>query len=60
MSKNECPKCNSTQFGEGTDFMRVRPLGKKMSMGSDKIYTFCLSCGEVISTRIEDPSKFKN
>ena len=60
METKECPKCDSTQFGEGTDFVPVRPLGKKMSMGSEKIYTFCLSCGEVISTRIENPGKFKN
>ncbi|OZU89706.1 hypothetical protein CIL03_00770 [Virgibacillus indicus] len=59
-SKNECPKCNGNKFAEGTDFMNIRPLGKKMSVGTGKIYTFCLNCGEVISTRVENPEKFKD
>ncbi|PIC87838.1 hypothetical protein CSV72_01415 [Sporosarcina sp. P20a] len=59
MNKNECPKCNGTEFGEGTDFMAVKPLDKKLSVGSNKIFTFCLNCGEVVSTRIEDPGKFR-
>ncbi|MDP4147414.1 MAG: hypothetical protein Q8936_23595 [Bacillota bacterium] len=59
MTENKCPKCNGAEFAEGTDFMPIKPLNKKFSMGSNKIYTFCLSCGEVISTRIENPNKFK-
>ncbi|MFD1361293.1 hypothetical protein [Lentibacillus salinarum] len=59
MNENECPKCHGTEFGEGTDFMPVKPLDKKFSMvGSNKIYSFCLNCGEVVSTRIEAPDKF--
>jgi predicted nucleic-acid-binding Zn-ribbon protein len=53
------PKCNSTDFAEGTDFMPIKPLDKKLSMGSNKIYTFCLNCGEIVSTRVENPDKFR-
>ena len=59
MNKNECPKCHGTEFGKGTDFVAVRPLDKKLSLGSNKIFTFCLNCGEVVSTRIENPDKFR-
>jgi predicted nucleic-acid-binding Zn-ribbon protein len=61
LNENTCPKCNSTEFAEGTDFMGIKPLDKKFSIiSSNKIYTFCLKCGEVVSTRIENPGKFKN
>lgn len=53
-----CPKCNGDKFAEGSDFVNMRPLHKKMSIGSSKIYTFCLDCGEVISIRVENPEKF--
>lgn len=53
-AKRRCPRC---EFKEGTDFMPIKT--KKFSLsGSNKIYTFCLDCGEVISIRIEDPKKF--
>jgi hypothetical protein len=39
----ECPICNGEEFAEGTDFMPVKPLNKKLSAGSLKIYRFCLS-----------------
>lgn len=54
-----CPKCNCDEFTEGSDFMPIKPLDKKLSMGSNKIYTFCLNCGEIISIRIENPEKFR-
>ncbi|WP_243856195.1 MULTISPECIES: hypothetical protein [Cytobacillus] len=56
----ECPRCKSTEFAEGTDFMPVKPLNKKLSAGSLKIYRFCLSCGDVVSIRIENPGKFRS
>ncbi|MEB1808811.1 MAG: hypothetical protein LPK26_16230 [Bacillaceae bacterium] len=59
MKDTKCSKCNGIEFAEGTDFMPIKPLEKKFSRGSSKIYTFCLNCGEVVSIRIEDPSKFK-
>ncbi|GGC98820.1 hypothetical protein GCM10007216_32010 [Thalassobacillus devorans] len=57
MSKSKCPKCSGTKLVEGTDYTHVRPLGKPMSMGSNKIYTFCENCGEIVSIRIEYPHK---
>lgn len=59
MEENKCPKCKGVEFAEGTDFMSVKPMDKKFSMESNKIYTFCLSCGEVISIRIENPIIFR-
>lgn len=59
LKENKCPKCNCEEVAEGTDFMPIKPLNKKFSMGSNKIYTFCLNCGEVLSIRIENPMKFK-
>jgi predicted nucleic-acid-binding Zn-ribbon protein len=60
MNDKICPKCGSAEFAEGTDFMPIKPLNKKLSMtGSNKIFTFCLSCGEVVSIRIENLSLFK-
>ncbi len=56
----ECPRCKGTEFTEGTDFMPVKPLNKKLSSGSLKIYYFCLSCGEVVSIRVENPGKFRS
>lgn len=55
----KCPKCNGTEFSQGTDFMAIKPLDKKFSTGSNKIYTFCLNCGEIVSTRVEHPQKFR-
>ncbi|WP_417898139.1 hypothetical protein ABN702_18035 [Bacillus haimaensis] len=60
MNETKCPKGSNTEFAQGTDYMGVRPLDKKFSAGSQKFYTFCLKCGEVVSTRIENPSIFRN
>jgi hypothetical protein len=57
-NKKRCSNCNGTEFVEGSDFMHIRPVGKKLAIGSNKIFTFCLECGEVISIRIENPKKF--
>ncbi|MEH7237970.1 hypothetical protein [Bacillus sp. JJ1562] len=57
MENKECPKCGGTEFAEGTDYIPIRP--SKMSLnGSNKIYTFCLKCGEVNSIRIENTTIF--
>jgi predicted nucleic-acid-binding Zn-ribbon protein len=60
MNEN-CPKCNGTEFAEGTDFIPIKPLDKKLTIStySNKIFTFCLNCGEVVSIRIENPNKFR-
>ncbi|WP_216831404.1 hypothetical protein [Alkalihalobacterium elongatum] len=57
-NQEKCVKCGHTEFAEGTDYMPIKP--SKMSFnGSNKIYTFCLKCGEVCSIRIENPTIFK-
>ncbi len=59
MENKKCLKCGCIEFTEGTDFMPIK--SSKMSMsGGNKIYTFCLECGEVDSIRIENISIFKN
>jgi predicted nucleic-acid-binding Zn-ribbon protein len=58
MENKKCTKCGSVEFIEATDYMPVKP--NKMSLkGSNKIYTFCLNCGEVDSIRIENVTIFK-
>lgn len=58
MEDKKCTKCGSSELTEATDFMPIKP--NKMSLkGSNKIYTFCLNCGEVHSIRIEDTTLFK-
>lgn len=58
MENKKCLKCGGTEFAEGTDFMPIKP--SKMSMsGGNKIYTFCLKCGEVDSIRIENTTMFR-
>lgn len=53
-----CLKCGGTEFGEGTDFMPIKT--NKMSInGANKIYTFCLDCGEVDSIRLDNTTIFK-
>nr|WP_147532258.1 hypothetical protein [Bacillus marasmi] len=57
-SSKKCIKCGSTEFTEATDYMPVK-LSKMSLSGSNKIYTFCLDCGEVDSIRIENTTIFK-
>ena len=57
--EKKCPVCSGVEFAEGTDFMSIKPLDKKLAIGVNKIYTVCLNCGEIVSTRVEDPGKFR-
>ncbi|WP_404447872.1 hypothetical protein LG307_02895 [Sutcliffiella horikoshii] len=58
MNEQACLKCGGMEFAEGTDFMPIK-TSKLALTGSNKIYTFCLSCGEVDSIRIENTTIFK-
>jgi predicted nucleic-acid-binding Zn-ribbon protein len=58
MQDKKCLKCGGTEFAEGTDYMPIKP-SKITLAGSNKIYTFCLDCGEVDSIRIENTTIFK-
>ena len=54
-----CKSGNGDLFVEAADYINLRPLNKRMALGSEKIYTVCLSCGEVISIKIKNPEKLK-
>ncbi|WP_428912569.1 hypothetical protein [Niallia sp. Krafla_26] len=58
MENKKCSKCGGIEFAEGTDYMPIK-LSKMSISGSNKIYTFCLDCGEVYSIRIENTTIFK-
>ncbi|PFY68223.1 hypothetical protein [Bacillus wiedmannii] len=58
MENKICEKCGSDKFTEATDYIPVKP-SKGSSKGSNKIYSFCLNCGEVDSIRIENTTIFK-
>lgn len=58
MEKKKCLKCGGAEFAEASDFVVVRRT--KMSLrGGEKIFTFCVNCGEVASIRIENAEIFK-
>ncbi|MGQ8872243.1 hypothetical protein [Paenibacillus sp. TSA_86.1] len=52
-----CNDCGSTSFVEATDFINLRPLDKKMALGSERVYTICQDCGEVVSIKVKNPEK---
>jgi hypothetical protein len=54
-----CEKCGSDKFTEATDYIPVKKPSKGSFKGSNKIYSFCLNCGEVDSIRIENTTIFK-
>lgn len=56
MKTKVCLSCKGTNFVEATDFVNLRPLNSKLKLGSEKIYTVCLDCGEVLSIKIKNPS----
>jgi ribosomal protein L40E len=55
-----CPKCNSTELGEGilNGEQSLRPKGKIFTMGSPILATVCTKCGHIIELKVEDPEKF--
>lgn len=55
-----CKACEGSSFIQATDYINLRPLHKKMSIGSEKIYTVCEDCGEVASIKISNPEKLKS
>lgn len=57
-----CPKCNSTELGEGTlmGYAALMPKGKIFAMGSPITATVCTRCGHIIEMKVKDPKKFIN
>ncbi|WP_146553274.1 hypothetical protein [Rummeliibacillus sp. SL167] len=58
-SEIECKSCGGKSFVKATDYINLRPMNKKMTMGSEKIYTVCLNCGEVVSIKILNPKQLQ-
>lgn len=58
MDNKPCVKCGGMNFTEATDYMPIKPSQLSLK-SSNKIYTFCLDCGEVASIRIDNTTVFK-
>ncbi|UOQ49640.1 hypothetical protein MUN88_06050 [Gracilibacillus caseinilyticus] len=52
-----CYSCGGKSFIEATDFINLRPVGKKIAIGSEKVYTVCQNCGEVVSIKVKNVEK---
>lgn len=53
----KCHSCGGKSFVQAMDYINLRPVDKKMSIGSERIYTVCLECGEVLSIKVKNPEK---
>ncbi|KLU57670.1 hypothetical protein MHI48_28525 [Paenibacillus sp. FSL H7-0942] len=56
-SEKKCTDCGGTSFVQASDFINLRPLDKKMALGSERVFTVCLDCGEVVSIKVKNPEK---
>jgi hypothetical protein len=56
-SNMNCNSCGGSSFVKAMDFINLRPVDKKMTLGSEKIYAVCLDCGEVASIKVKNPEK---
>jgi hypothetical protein len=56
-SDKKCNNCGGSSFVQAMDFVNLRPMDKKMTLGTEKIYTVCLDCGEVVSIKVKNPEK---
>jgi hypothetical protein len=54
-SEIKCKSCGGNSFVQAMDFIDLRPVDKKMAFGSERIFTVCLDCGEVVSIKVENP-----
>ncbi|MFP4975551.1 hypothetical protein ACE6ED_09095 [Paenibacillus sp. CN-4] len=59
VNEKQCTACGGNSFVQATDFINLRPLDKKMTLGAERIYTVCLDCGEVVSIKVKNPEKLK-
>ena len=53
----ECSSCGGNSFVQAMDYINLRPVDKKMAIGSERVYTVCLDCGEVVSIKVKNPGK---
>jgi hypothetical protein len=56
-SEVKCRSCGGNSFVQAMDFINLRPVDKKMTFGSERIFTVCLDCGEVVSIKVKNPEK---
>lgn len=59
MEITTCKSCGGVSFVEASDFINLRPRGKKIAIGSEKIYKVCVNCGEVVSIKVLNPERLK-
>lgn len=57
VSEMTCKSCGGNSFVQAMDFINLRPVDKKMTLGSERIFTVCLDCGEVVSIKVKNPEK---
>jgi hypothetical protein len=57
IKEKKCSSCGGSSFVQAMDYINLRPVDKKMSIGSERIYTVCLDCGEVVSIKVKNPEK---
>ncbi|MCL6662280.1 MULTISPECIES: hypothetical protein [Paenibacillus] len=57
ISEKKCTDCGGTSFVQATDFINLRPMDKKLALGSERVFTVCLDCGEVVSIKVKNPEK---
>lgn len=55
--EKKCSSCGGNSFVKAMDYINLRPVDKKMAIGSERIYTVCLDCGEVVSIKVKNPEK---
>jgi uncharacterized Zn finger protein len=56
-SEMKCKSCGGNSFVQAMDYINLRPMDKKMAIGSERVYTVCLNCGEVASIKVKNPEK---
>lgn len=61
MPNEKCPKCGSSEFGNGVLAGSVIMPEDKIfsSMGSKLILEICTECGHILNTKVDKPYKFK-
>jgi len=52
-----CRSCGGNSFVEAMDTFPLRPLDRKVAFGSEKLFTVCLDCGEVLSIKALQPRR---
>ncbi|WJH29026.1 hypothetical protein N6H13_29735 [Paenibacillus sp. CC-CFT742] len=56
-AEKRCHDCGGNSFVQASDFINLRPVDKKLAIGSEKVYIVCLDCGEVLSIKVKNPEK---